>query len=212
MRKVLHNGKILYRFMDRLYIPDHVYNLKEDVVRELNNIREKYEISVIDKIFNDTVIKDSMKVLLSSLESNSKVNVLDFGCGNGYAGEIIKTYIPEAHLFGVDIRKPLERKLLSTYNDFSVAKMDANLPYAGQFFDFILAYFVFHFRVSDSQLDELRRVIKPNGVLFFNLINSTDFSILKRLSDKGFYQINEIEISSSDNSCMGYFYKAFKQE
>jgi SAM-dependent methyltransferase len=207
MRKIRYNGKILYRFMERLYIPDHVYNLKEDIVKELNNIREKYEMSIIDKVFNDLVIRESLTALQSEIKPDNIVNILDFGCGNGYAGEFIKSFFPESRLFGSDIRKPIEKKRLSVYNDFVVARMDANLPFSGDFFNVILAYFVFHFRISDFQLDELKRVIKPQGILFFNLINSTDFSILDRLTDKGFTLIKEQEFTSVSNSCIGYFYK-----
>src|ERR1700680_2589810 len=83
----LKGNKVFYRFMGRFYIPDHVYKLSPAFVKELNNLREKYALTVIDKEFNDLVISNALDAL--KLKYRDHVKVLDFGCGYGYAGGLI---------------------------------------------------------------------------------------------------------------------------
>ncbi len=200
----LNGNKVYYRFMGRFYIPDHVYKLSPPFVKELNNLREKYALTVIDKEFNDKVIVDALDNLKHKYKGHIKL--LDFGCGYGYAGGLIKSVFPDSALFGIDIRKPLERKLLQCYSDFTIKSIDARLPYAVNFFDIIVSFFVFHFYISDFQIKELSRVIKPNGTLFVNLINSADFEVLNRLNEAGFTISEQTEIVTKNNSGRGYFY------
>lgn len=198
------NNKVFYRFMNCLYIPDHVYKLPPDYVKELNNVREKFALSIIDQEFNDLVISTTLTNLSESYGSNSVI--LDFGCGYGYAGPLIKRRFPNAKLFGVDIRKPLKKKLLELYSSFSIQQVDSSLPFSDNFFDIIVSFFVFHFYVSDNQIAELSRVIKKNGTFFLNLINSADFEVLDRIHKAGFELQSEIEFSTAKNSGRGYFY------
>jgi SAM-dependent methyltransferase len=200
----LKGNKVYYRFMGRFYIPDHVYKLSPSFVKELNNLREKYALTVIDKEFNDLVIFGALETLKDKYTGH--VKILDFGCGYGYAGGLIKSVFPDSALFGIDIRKPLERKLFNYYNDFTIKAIDISLPYSDNFFDIIVSFFVFHFYVSDSQIRELSRIIKPNGTLYINLINSADFDVLDRLNEAGFMIVEEAEIATNNNSGRGYFY------
>lgn len=197
-------NKMYYRFMGWFYIPERVYNLPPDFVIELNNLREKYASIVIDKEFNDLIISTTLDY--HKLKFNGHVNILDFGCGYGYAGEFIKSKFPESLLLGVDIKEPLERKLLKSYNEFAITTIDSYLPYTDNFFEIIVSFFVFHFHVSDIQINELSRVIKSKGILFVNLINSANFEVLDRLNKAGFIIEDHTEITASNNKGSGYFY------
>lgn len=201
---LLKNSRVFYRFMNRLYIPEHVYKLSPAFVKELNNLRDKYALSIIDKEYNDLIIDNALDYLKARF-SNS-LRVLDFGCGNGYASSFIKRKFSDSLLFGYDVRKPLEKKLLETYTDVAFKTVDSKLPYSNEFFDVILAFFVFHFYVSDLQLRELTRILKPSGILFINLINSADFDILNRINNVGFSIVEEVVFSTTNNTGRGYFY------
>lgn len=197
-------NKIYYRFMERFYIPDLVYKLSPEIVIELNNLREKYAQIVIDKEFNDLLISNALEH--QKLNYKGHVRILDFGCGYGYASKFIKVKFPDSELLGVDIREPLKRKLLKSYNEFSITTIDSILPYEDNFYDIIVSFFVFHFHVSDIQIKELSRVIKKSGTLFLNLINSSDFEVLNRLAKAGFKIVKESEIITRHNKGKGYFY------
>jgi SAM-dependent methyltransferase len=196
--------------MNRIYIPELVYKLDPSFVKELNNLREKYAISIIDKEYNDLTIKTTLDYVKNNRTNNT--NILEFGCGNGYAGEYIKKNFSESKLYGIDIRKPLERKLLSFYNDFTVRGINQRFTYSDNYFDLIFSFFVFHFYVSSNQLKEISRVLKPNSLLCFNLINSSDFSILDRLYKIGFRILDEIEINTINNSGKVYVYKSQRKK
>ena len=183
------NNLKFYRFMDRLYIPDRVYKLSTSYVKEVNNIREEYALKIIDKEYNDRIISQSLNYL-STQDHSKKMTVLDFGCGYGYAGHQIKSEFDDSMLFGYDIRKPKERKLLKIYSDVAFSDINSKMPYSNDMFDIILAYFVFQFFIPDFQLAEINRILKPNGVLFINLINSADDLIREHISTHGFEHYN----------------------
>ena len=68
---------------------------------------------------------------------------LDFGCGNGYAGEIIKTYIPGSSFYLLIFEITLERETTS-YNDFFSCKDGHKFAFTqDNFFDFIFSLFLF---------------------------------------------------------------------
>jgi len=198
------DNKKFFRFMDQFYIPDPVYKLSTPYVKELNTLREKY-LSTIDKEYNNYIINNSIDYLL---KSNLKIqNILDFGCGNGYAGSLIKNSFKDISLYGYDIRKPIKKKFLNHYSEVKFKDINSSLPYPDNFFDVILSFFVFQFFIPDNQLEELKRLIKPNGILYFNLIKSADFTILKRIEDIGFTILNKEELVTINNTGCGYAYK-----
>ncbi len=202
---LLKDGKVFYRFMNRLYIPEHVTKLSPEFVKELNNVRERHALTVVDEEYNKHVINSLISFV--ELQSSGPVNVLDFGCGNGYAGNIIRSRLTDSQVFGFDIRKPLERKLLKNYADTSFKSVTDNLPYATEFFDVVASFFVFHFYISDFQIGEIARVLKKDGIFFINLINSADFDVVNRLTRNGFSIDTEEVYETSENSGYGYYFR-----
>lgn len=199
------SNKTYYRFMDKLYIPRPVYKLSSSYVKELNNIREKYITTIIDKNYNKNIIYNIIKYL--EINNITDVRILDFGCGNGYPGYLIKKEISKSKLFGFDIRKPLRRKYLNYYDNIEIKDINASLPYPNNFFDVITSFFVFHFFIPDTQLNELKRVIKQDGILYFNLINSSDFNIINKIEKLGFKLLEKKEIKTASNIGQSYTYK-----
>ena len=66
--------------------------------------------------------------------------------------------------------------------------MDINreLPFKNDFFDLIIALFVFHFRITDIQIKSIHRILKKDGLLCFNLIKSANRKIIDRFLAEGF--------------------------
>jgi len=72
------------------------------------------------------------------------------------------------------------------YDEFKRITTNSALPFEYQYFDIIIALFVFHFKITDTQIESLYNTLKDDGVLCFNLIKSADKNIINRLENVGF--------------------------
>ncbi len=206
-REITIDNTVYYRFMERLYIPDNVYNLPEELVIEINNIRSRHFGEIVDVKYNNIVYEQTIEAISSHLPY--PIRVLDFGCGEGSASNNIKAQFPKARLFGFDIRKTAHN---SNYFDIKHGCRQCPLPYKENYFTAIFAFFVFHFYVPDTQIFELRRILNQGGILAFNLINSSDFGILDRLDSSGFSIVEEMGLSTTKNRSKGYLFYAHKND
>jgi len=209
--QVYKNGKILFRFMDRLYISDKVYNLSPDYVAELNRIREKYFKEVIDNDYNRRVLDTCIKAIKTTLPTRG--SLLDFGCGDGSYGIRLREAFPFVTLIGLDLRYPENQDHLKKYYDhFIKIGTRERLPFASNNFDVIISLFVFHFPVYESQVLELRRVLKVGGKLFINLINSANFKVIDMLEKHGLHVEANYNISATHNQGHGFLVTNNKDE
>lgn len=110
--------------------------------------------------------------------------VLDLGCGNGRhvwlaAKEGFLAYGIDLSQKAVDLCKSwLERDGLKCV-DLRSGNIAGGLPYADDFFDIVISYGVLdHIRIGDAEtaLTEVRRILKPGGVLFLKLESNTSFT------------------------------------
>lgn len=178
-------GKTFYRFMNFFYIPDHVYNLDEEYTASLNDWRNFFIDRVVDYEYNIELHKRMLNSILKYCGTKKSLKVLDFGCGEGMvSGDLIKAFDIDK-LFGIDIRA-INQEYLYNYHEFKKTKLYQKLPFGENYFDIILALFVFHFKVTDIQLWSSFNSLENDGVLCFNLIKSADKSILDRLDSIGF--------------------------
>jgi ubiquinone/menaquinone biosynthesis C-methylase UbiE len=100
--------------------------------------------------------------------------VLDLGCGNGRLLEVLKKHRIE--YFGPDASKKLIEIARQKYpqNKFEVGDI-LNLPYSDNFFNKVFAIRTLHHIPSKEfrlqALKEIRRVLKPGGVLILTVWN-----------------------------------------
>lgn len=95
------------------------------------------------------------------IDTNQPTHLLDLGCGEGYYSRKIDAYRSTAMiLHGVDIAKFAVAAAAKKQPNgrFIVASVN-RLPYAAQYFDFVLRVF------APSNDDELGRVLKSSGFL-----------------------------------------------
>lgn len=87
--------------------------------------------------------------------------LLDLGCGEGYYSRKIEAHcVNQMMLHGVDIAKfAIAAAAKKQPNARFIVASVSRLPYAAQSFDFVLRVF------APSNEDELRRVLKPSGLL-----------------------------------------------
>ena len=107
--------------------------------------------------------------------------ILDFGCG---CGRVIRYWhqLSKRHrIYGTDINPELiawDRKHLNQMADFQVNGLEPPLNYPDHFFDFIYAISVFTHLPESLQyawMDELRRVLRPEGLLLLSVHGASRF-------------------------------------
>lgn len=102
--------------------------------------------------------------------------LLDFGCGNGRLLELINDparNIKGINYWGVDISSELLKCAQKRYplNKFSLIDSEDELSFSDNFFDLVVSIAVFHHftpKMAEKSLLELKRVLRPNGILFFS--------------------------------------------
>lgn len=97
--------------------------------------------------------------------------VLDLGCGDGAHYPYLKKNAN--YIFGIDIDRPSLQKLKVKYPDFQVLRADAyNLPVNDLSVDCIInIYNLEHLVFLDFALEEMCRVLKPDGDVFVSVPN-----------------------------------------
>ena len=99
--------------------------------------------------------------------------VLDLGCGTGTMLPLLKKLYKKTDIVGVDLAQErlnlVANKEWFGKKSFELVMADAcQLPFADQSLDIVMANLVAHWLPVDEWLTEMRRVLKPNGVLIFS--------------------------------------------
>jgi cyclopropane fatty-acyl-phospholipid synthase-like methyltransferase len=124
------------------------------------------------------------------LPKNKKLDVLDFGCGEGSNIKFFEqTYGYRAH--GVDISTVSIKNAKKKYpkkNKFKIIKSEVseNEKYFNKKFDLILSIQTLYY-LTDSELEKrlhsLNSMLKKNGLVFFTMM-STENNYFKKYSNK----------------------------
>jgi 23S rRNA (guanine745-N1)-methyltransferase len=101
------------------------------------------------------------KAVAMMINANQPEHLLDLGCGEGYYSRAIAAHCTNTiMLHGVDIAKfAVAAAAKKQANGLFIVASSNRLPYADQYFDFVLRVF------APSNDDELGRVLKPSGLL-----------------------------------------------
>ena len=100
-----------------------------------------------------------------SQNSTTKNNILEVGCGNGYASLFLRK--PSRSISAVDIVDIRADKVKQSEVSFSIGDVCNRLLYEDNTFDLIFSINSFeHFEHPALAFNEIIRVLKPNGYLF----------------------------------------------
>lgn len=104
--------------------------------------------------------------LISQFPVNSKLNILDFGCGTGNYVRAMKRFT-NFNVYGVEPCEEMISYAKANNPNTTIRKGNhEKIPYPDNFFDYVYMTNVVH-HVEDLSLmyREIRRILKPNGVL-----------------------------------------------
>ncbi|MDX2214338.1 MAG: methyltransferase domain-containing protein [Oculatellaceae cyanobacterium bins.114] len=143
----------------------HVESQIEATVRQqYNQLATQYDRRWQQYITNTLVFfKDWMQLAPSAI-------VLDIACGTGELERLLLTQNPQQSITGVDISDEMlrqaQQKLKSFPNIAFQVATARSLPFQSCQFDVVLSANSFHyFDQPDTVLQEMQRVLKPNGKL-----------------------------------------------
>ncbi|EKD67851.1 MAG: hypothetical protein ACD_48C00184G0002 [uncultured bacterium] len=105
------------------------------------------------------------------VKGTKKINVLDYGCGDGSYIEGILKVNPKIKPYGIDISKiAINRAHKNIPNGtFFVQGDDKKIPLKNKSIDLVLAMDVIeHVFYADRVINEFGRIIKPGGTLFLS--------------------------------------------
>ncbi|MBA4732584.1 MAG: class I SAM-dependent methyltransferase, partial [Candidatus Thioglobus sp.] len=145
--------------------------------------------------------------------SDKNQKIIDVGCGTGLVGlELSK--LGYTNFDGVDISKEMiDIAINRGYRSLFLGNLNESLPLEGNSYDAALCVGVFtHGHVGPSRLEELTRVIKPEGLVCFtvneDVYESYGFDkVIKELEAKKVWEI--LEFSKQDymtkKNVMGFY-------
>ena len=111
-----------------------------------------------------------LKLLTDEFKSSKNISVLDYGCGTGI-NVILLLLLNYKKVHGVDVVPKFDNKVSENlgFSNDTFALVDKKLPYANNTFDVINSSLVLeHVFDLDSYYKEASRVLKKDGVCFFN--------------------------------------------
>lgn len=137
-------------------------NSHRAVQREYGRLAERYDEKWA------FYVEASVRETLRRLPGDAGDRLLDIGCGTGAFLAAVIARHPDMAVAGVDISPDMlgvARRRLSGSAALHVAPADA-LPFPDGSFDIVVTTNAFHFfRVPDTALREMRRVLRPGGAL-----------------------------------------------
>lgn len=118
-------------------------------------------------------------------KEDTKVNILDIGCGSG---RNIKAYSDDIiQVKGIDLSSKFVEMCKSNNMDVVLGNM-TNMPFEKESFNYIIAIASFHHLESESDrimaLKEMWRILKPNGTILISVWSKTQPKKTKRQFQK----------------------------
>ncbi len=188
------DGKKFYRYMDKIYIPEKPELLSKEDSNALSELRVLLDKDVIDYKYSS----DVSHYLLSFIDNDYMESLIDFGCGGGFLLNLFhENNLTLKNYYGLDSAKKsldMAKENVVPSNitlNFEHFEKKSKLKLKDNTIDNIISCFVMHFPVSNNQLDELYRVLKPNGKFIYNDFNynkskETTYKKIQYLEDIGF--------------------------
>jgi thymidylate kinase len=186
-------GHEYYRYMDFFYSKKLPEQMTTSEAVEICDLRNQYLEYVVDKELNCHLIKTLID-FYKFLDVKDTPVVLDYGCGAGLSMENICDALPQhKEIRGIDAsHDAIKRALAAGHKAYHISQYN-KLNKQGFKFDLVLSIFVMHFRISVSDLTQLRLLANEGAIFLFNLYNFEVCDIENNLEKSGWSKPSEID-------------------
>jgi len=138
------------------------------------------------------------KSIIKEVGMQPGFHILDYGCGPGsyliplaaLVGKTGKIYALDAHPLAIQMVQNIASRKRLTNVQAILSDCETGLP--NNSVDVILLYDTFH-DLSDQNgvLEELHRILKPNGILSFSDHHMKENEIISRVTNKGLFTLSK---------------------
>lgn len=164
-------------------------DIDKEELKEMRNLDKHYSklINIYDTKFGDSdiferIITDKRHDYINREKGNSKLRILDLGCGTGI-------YLPHIcsiskDVYGCDLSQVMLARAKSkcTNVKFTLASAE-NLPYTSDYFDVVFCFNSFyHFNNQIKVLKEINRILKKDGRAYIEFYNAYHPFVILRQS------------------------------
>lgn len=165
-------AQFLYNILDKKFEVDEI---------PISIIEEYYEnfSTSYDEEFSPNqgyFVPDDLSELITKhyKKLNTKIKILDLGCGTGLVGESLGTKFSETEITGIDISLKMliqakeKQKYNHIYNNFIHQDFRNFIAKTKQKFDIVTACLSLHYQKSFSNtLSSIREILKNDGIVIF---------------------------------------------
>lgn len=140
------------------------------MVSDLNNngaIDDRNATQYLEHVWNHGIVNDAA-FLVSKINFNKKLSILDVGYGSGYLLKLLKTKKKPLSLSGVEISKKLYIKSCKTLQKIGVKAHNTdflNLPAYPSYDIVIMSFFLHHVNNPTRYIDHCNKLLLKNGRL-----------------------------------------------
>ena len=158
------------KYLNLLLNPDKATNNPGDSKESLIARKAYLTKGYYDIILNNVI--DCIK----KYRNDSKLNILDLGCGEGYYTAGLKKIFNDDNIYGLDISKEaINMATKYTKDIYWLVGNSKNLPIVDHSLDFITALF------TVVNQNELKRALKPGGYIIHVTVNPNHLIEIKHL-------------------------------
>ena len=126
------------------------------------------------KSFYRGSVNECKQSIYNLLERNPKAKILDLGCWDGELSLEVAKRIGTKKVYGIEIVKEKIKEAKSRGVNAFQGDLNKKFPFKDNFFDVIIANQVIeHLYDTDNFVQEIRRILKPNG---YSVISTNNLS------------------------------------
>ena len=143
--------------------------MKKSVSLQFSKAAQTYE--------KETIVQKSSAKELKTFIENDYISGkgIDLGCGTGTIDNL-----PNTNIVGIDISPKMIEKYTEK-NQIGIVADIENLPFKNHSFDFAISNFSLHWTNLEKSIQEIHRVLKPNGYLILSIPVKNSFNIIKQI-------------------------------
>ncbi len=145
-----------------MYVEDGEIQRKRTTEKYFDEIAGNY-----DKSYDGKFVRCMYDEIITRTLQKDPADILDLGCGNGNVLDLLQQK-SDARLYGIDLSEKMIQQAKKRFGDKVELQIgDAEkLPYRERFFDIIICNASFHHYIHpDMVIEEMKRVLKPQGTI-----------------------------------------------